>query len=71
MKKYNFLPLYICTFLTTLVAETNYLSTIKQNIFNYSYEKAIQDGENLQNDWINPITYKFTQILKHMIQLNL
>lgn len=59
MKKYNFLPLFICTFLTALVAETNYLSTTKQNIFNYSYEKTIQDRKNLQNNWINPITYKY------------
>tara|TARA_B110000046_G_C13005998_1_gene404464 strand:+ start:1247 stop:2443 length:1197 start_codon:yes stop_codon:yes gene_type:complete len=59
LKKYSFLPLMICTFLTTLVAENNYLSTTKQDILNYSYEKAVQDGKKLKNDWINPITYKY------------
>jgi outer membrane protein TolC len=59
LKKYNLLSLFICTFFTTLVAQNNYLSKTKENILNYSYEKAIQDSKNLQNDWINPITYKY------------
>ncbi len=35
------------------------LSQTKQDILNYSYQKAIEDSSKLGKDWINPITYKY------------
>lgn len=36
------------------------MSQTKEDIFNYSYEKAAQDSNKLQNDWISPIIYTYT-----------
>jgi len=36
-----------------------FLSQTKRDTLNYSYEKAIEDGSKLKQDWINPITYKY------------
>jgi len=37
----------------------SYLSPTKNSILQYSYDKAIQDSEKLNKDWINPVTYKY------------
>jgi outer membrane protein TolC len=35
------------------------LSQTKQDILNYSYEKAKEDSQKLKKDWINPFSYKY------------
>lgn len=40
--------------------QNNILSDTKNKILDYSYEKAKEDSEKLNKDWINPITYKYT-----------
>ena len=46
-------------FSSVVVANDDLLSKNKEDILNYSYDKAIQDSNKLKKDWINPITYKF------------
>ncbi len=59
LKHFSLLSLLLCTSLFATSNEDNYLSKNKQEILNYSYDKAIQDSKKLKNDWINPITYKY------------
>ena len=59
MKKFNYLSFILISTLSTLCANENYLSKTKEDVLNYSYDKAIEDSKKLKNDWINPITYKY------------
>lgn len=59
MKKFNFLSLILISTIGTLSANENYLSQTKEDILNYSYDKAKEDSNKLKNDWINPITYQY------------
>ena len=59
MKQFSLLLLLLSTSLYALDSDNNYLSQTKQDILNYSYEKADQDSKKLKNDWINPITYQY------------
>lgn len=59
MKKFNYLSLLLISTISTLCANENYLSQTKEEILNYSYDKATEDSNKLKNDWINPITYKY------------
>ena len=59
MKRSSILCLAIFTSLYANDSQNDYLSQSKQEILNYSYDKAIQDSKKLKNDWINPITYKY------------
>ena len=43
----------------SLFANEEYLSNTKQNILQNSLEKAIQESNKLEQDWISPITYKY------------
>jgi len=45
--------------ISTLSANENYLSQTKEDVLNYSYDKAKEDSNKLKNDWINPITYQY------------
>lgn len=60
MKKFN-KSIFIASLLScSLYAEDiNILSQTKQDILNYSYEKAIEDSAKLKKDWINPFSYKY------------
>ena len=62
LKTFNLLNILllssICT--STIYANEDYLSQTKKDILNYSYEKAKEDSNKLKNDWINPITYTYT-----------
>ncbi|PIF03833.1 MAG: hypothetical protein CSA86_04835 [Arcobacter sp.] len=59
MKKSNFLFFLFFSSISLLDAQEHYLSTIKENILQYSYNKAKQDSNKLEKDWINPITYRY------------
>jgi len=59
LKKYNLIPLAILLSFNTMIANEEYLSQTKQDLLNYSYDKAIEDSTALKNDWINPITYSY------------
>jgi len=59
LKQFSLLLLLLSTSLYALDSDNNYLSQTKQDILNYSYEKADQDSKKLKNDWINPITYQY------------
>jgi outer membrane protein TolC len=59
LKNYSILPLIFCTTINVIASENDYLSQTKQDILNYSYDKAVQDSKILKNDWINAITYKY------------
>ena len=60
LKKYNLAALIFIGSLNMLSANDQYLSEPKKNILNYSYKKAMEDSTKLKNDWINPITYKYS-----------
>ena len=49
-------PLLLCTLYGE---DKDLLSQTKQDILNYSYEKAIEDTNKLKKDWINPFSYKY------------
>jgi len=59
LKHFSLIPLILSTSLFAVNNDNNYLSQTKQDILNYSYEKANQDSKKLKNDWINPITYQY------------
>ena len=59
MKKSKLLSLIFVSSFSALLADENYLSNTKNEILNYSYDKAIEDSDKLKNDWINPITYQY------------
>ena len=59
MRKFKLLPSILIGSLSILCANENYLSQTKQDILNYSYDKATEDSNKLKNDWINPITYQY------------
>ena len=60
LKSYHKISL-ICLGLgsSLFASEESILSDSKNQILNYSYEKAIEDSKKLNKDWINPITYKY------------
>jgi len=62
LKKYNLAALLCIGSLNILSANEQYLSEPKENILNYSYKKAVEDSTKLKNDWINPITYKYSYL---------
>jgi len=43
----------------SLSASSSMLSQTKQDILNYSYQKALEDSNKLKKDWINPATYRY------------
>ena len=59
LKKFNYLAFILISTISTLSANENYLSKTKEDVLNYSYDKATEDSKKLKNDWINPITYKY------------
>ena len=59
MKKFNYLSFILISSISTLGANENYLSQTKEDVLNYSYDKAKEDSNKLKNDWINPITYQY------------
>ena len=60
LKRFKKIPFISLALSAALFAnENNILSDNKNQILNYSYEKAIQDSEKLNKDWINPVTYKY------------
>lgn len=59
MKRSSLISLLLYTSIYAASDQSDYLSQSKQDIINYSYDKAIQDSQKLKNDWINPITYKY------------
>ena len=59
LKKFKLTHLILISSLSILSANEDYLSQTKKEILNYSYDKALEDGNKLQNDWINPITYQY------------
>ncbi len=44
----------------SLNASEDVLSPTKQALLDYSYQKSIEDSSKLKNDWINPITYRYS-----------
>lgn len=60
LKQFSLLLLLLSTSLYAVDKDNNYLSQTKQNILNYSYEKAEQDSKKLKMDWISPIIYTYT-----------
>ena len=60
LKHFSLISLIFTTSLYAVNSDNNYLSQTKQDILNYSYEKAEQDSKKLKNDWISPITYTYT-----------
>ncbi|MEA3497540.1 MAG: TolC family protein [Campylobacterota bacterium] len=60
MQKLNSLLLSTFILSVGLSANDDYLSSIKQEILKYSYEKSVEDSTKLKNDWINPVVYKYT-----------
>lgn len=59
MKLFNIFISSSILFSTTILGNEEFLSQIKQDTLNYSYEKAMEDSSKLKQDWINPITYKY------------
>lgn len=60
LKSYHKISLIGLTLGASLfAADENILSDSKNQILNYSYEKAMEDSKKLNKDWINPITYKY------------
>ena len=59
LKKFKFVPYLFIGLLSSVYAEQDYLSQTKQDILNYSYNKAKEDSNKLKNDWINPINYQY------------
>ena len=59
MRKFKLFPFILISSLSILSANEDYLSQTKQEILNYSYDKANEDSNKLKNDWINPITYQY------------
>ncbi|MEA3314458.1 MAG: TolC family protein [Campylobacterota bacterium] len=55
---------YIITFPLLVAINLNssedILSNSKNKILDYNYQKSIEDSEKLRNDWVNPITYRYT-----------
>jgi len=58
LKKY-IIPLSFFTTLS-LCSSDNILSNSKNKILDYNSQKAIEDASKLKNDWVSPITYKYT-----------
>jgi outer membrane protein TolC len=58
----SFIRLVVLVFLVlcSVVANDNILSTQKQNMIKYDMKKAVDDSSKLKHDWINPITYTYT-----------
>jgi len=59
LKKFKLAPLLIIGLITNLYSSQDYLSQTKQDILNFSYDKAIEDSDKLEKDWINPINYQY------------
>ena len=59
LKKFKFVPYLFIGLLSSVYAEQDYLPQTKQDILNYSYNKAKEDSNKLKNDWINPINYQY------------
>lgn len=60
MNQFKSSLLLVSLSLSSLYAEDiDILSSTKQDILNYSYEKAIEDSDKLKKDWINPFNYKY------------
>ncbi len=59
MKLFNLFVISSIFYSSTLMGSDEFLSQTKRDTLNYSYEKAIEDGSKLKQDWINPITYKY------------
>ena len=59
MKKFKLLPFIFVGLISNSYANQDYLSQTKQDILNYSYDKAKEDSNKLKNDWINPINYQY------------
>ena len=59
LKKSNLLFLIFIGAISVVNANENYLSKTKEDILQFSYDKAMEDSNKLKNDWINPITYKY------------
>jgi len=59
LKLFNLFVISSIFYSSTLMGSDEFLSQTKRDTLNYSYEKAIEDGSKLKQDWINPITYKY------------
>jgi len=59
LKKFKLLPFIFVGLISNSYANQDYLSQTKQDILNYSYDKAKEDSNKLKNDWINPINYQY------------
>ncbi len=60
LKRFKKIPFISLALSAALFAnENNILSDNKNQILNYSYEKAKEDSSKLSKDWINPVTYQY------------
>ncbi len=59
MKNFKFLFFSSLIVVLGLNASDDILSKTKKDILDYSYQKAVEDSQKLEKDWVNPITYKY------------
>lgn len=60
LKQFSLL-LLVASFSSLLAQDQNILSQDKKDVIKYSSQKIEEDSSKLKKDWINPVTYTYTQ----------